>query len=308
MRDMPAREVDLRGPHFTIDIGWIAVGPMIQRQITSSVPDLTPRRAADGQELLLVAVTSENTKGQFPAGNGQAPAAELLVDGEGTALTRLPLPQSEDIVALPADGVLIVASVPTGSTVELAVTDEGRTQSVDLRTGGRSTPVEGYYGQNSQPLAFTNAVPLTFAGGATTLTVADHAMAEFTEKVAMLAPWTPDQGWAADGRAWLVLPRPVLSTPLSMDMSGLRLTIDDAAVFSVEGRPELGGTHTVETLAGQYTATTDPLVFDMPADFTGGVFSMNIAAMGATALYYSGDRPVTWTPPPAPFTVTLSFS
>jgi hypothetical protein len=143
-------------------------------------------------------------------------------------------------------------------------------------------------------------------GSRVELVVTDEGKAH--EKVAVLAPWTAEQGWAADGHVWLVIPRPVLSTQLLMDMSGLRLVIDDAVVFSVDGRPELGGTHTIETLAAEYVATADPLVFDVPADLTGGTFTMNIAAMGATAQYYAGDRAVTWAPPPAPFTVPLSFS
>lgn len=308
VRALPADDADLRGPHFTIDIEWLAVGPMIKRADTYSVPELTARRAADGQELLLVAVASEHTRGHFPIPAGKAPVAELVVDGEKTPLRTLPLPQADDLVALPADGTLIVASVPKGAPVELTVTDEDKSQSVNLRTGKRSRSIDAYYGSTVQPLAFNNDVPLTFTGGAVTLQIADHAMAEFTEKVALLAPWTPEQGWAADGHAWLVLPRPVLSTPLMVDMSGLLLTIDDATVFSVDGRPELGGTHQVETLAAEYTATTDPLVFDVPDDFPGGVFTINIAAMGATAQFYSGDRPVTWAPPPAPYTVPLSFS
>jgi len=309
MRELSGDDADLRGPHFTIDIDWIAVGPMIKRKVTPSVPELTARRAVDGQELLLVAVSSQETKGQFPLAAGKAPTAELVVDGKKTPLHTLPLPQQDDVVALPAEGTLIVASVPHGSDVHLTVTDEDKPQAVDLRTGKRWKPLKGYYERQPQKLAFSTDVPLAFAGGGgVTLHVTDHALAEFTEKVAVLAPWTPEQGWAADGHVWLVVPRPVLSTQLLMDMSGLRLTIDDAVVFAVDGRPELGGTHTIETLAGEYTPTTDPLVFDMPDDATGGTFTMNIAAMGATAMYYSGDRAVTWAPPPAPFTVPLSFS
>jgi hypothetical protein len=311
MKEVRADDADLRGPHFAIDIDWIATGSMIKQKFTPSVSELTARRAADGQELLLVAVTGEQTNGQFTLGDRKAPIAELVVGSRKKLLTRLPLPPNDDDIVpqLPTDGVLLVASVPHDGKVELVVTDEGKAQSVDLRTGERSESIDGYYGSTAQPLAFDTAVPLTFAeGGGTQLQVTDHALAEFTDKVAVLAPWTPDQGWAPDEHAWLVIPRPVLSTPLSMDMTGLRLTFDDAVVFSVDGRPELGGAHTVETFSGEYTATTDPLVFDVPADFTGGTFTMNIAAMGVTAEYYTGDRVVTWAPPPAPFTVPLSFS
>lgn len=245
MRELSGADADLRGPHFTIDIDWIAIGPMIKRKVTPSVPELTARRAADGQELVLVAVSSQETKGQFPPAAGKTPVAELVVDSKKTPLRTLPLPQQDDVVALPADGTLIVASVSRGSEVHLVVTDEGKPQAVDLRTGKRWKALKGYDGQTAQKLSFSTDVPLTFAGGGgVSLHVQDHAMAEFTEKAAMLAPWTPEQGWATDGHVWLVIPRPVLATPLLMDMSGLRLTIDDAAVFSVDGRPEIGGTYT----------------------------------------------------------------
>jgi hypothetical protein len=254
-----------------------------------------------------VSVVGEHTNGQFPLGSAKAPTAELVVDDEKTPLTTLPLPVQEGPVPIPGDGVLLVASVPRGAPVELAVTDEGVTQRVDLRTGERVESVEGYYGANAQELSFTTDVPVAFLGGAATLHVAASAVPEVVPKLAVRAPWTPGQGWAADGHAWLVVPRPVLSTPLMMDMTGLRLTVDDAAVFSVDGRPEIGGTRQQETLAAEFSPTTDPLVFDVPADFTGGTFTMNLAAMGVTAQFYTGDRAVTWTPPPAPVTVPLSF-
>jgi hypothetical protein len=71
-------DADLRGPHFTIDIDWIALGPMTKCEVTPSVLELTARRAADGQELLFVAVGSQEAKGQFPLAAGKAPFAVPL--------------------------------------------------------------------------------------------------------------------------------------------------------------------------------------------------------------------------------------
>jgi hypothetical protein len=308
LRELPGDDADLRGPHFMVDIDWIATGLMIKEKPTPEVPALTARRATDGQELLLVAVTSEQTTGQFPIGDKKL-VTELVVDGKKTPLSMLPLAQPADGLPTLAEGALIVASVPREAPVELVVTDEGRSQSVDLRTGKRTASIDRYYGPAATLLLINTDVPLTFAGGAAPLHVADHSIPEINDKVAMLAPWIPEQGWAADGHIWLVVPRPVLSTPLMDDMTGLRLTIDDATVFSVDGRPELGGTHQLETLAAEFAPVGDPLlVFDVPADFNRGTFTMNLAAMGVTAMFYSGHRAVTLSPPPAPLTVSLSFS
>jgi hypothetical protein len=308
MREVSGDDADLRGPHFMIDIDWIAVGSMIKEKPTPSVPELTARRAADGQELLLVSVTSVEIMGQFPAGDAK-PVAELVVDGERTPLPSLPLPQPADGVPVSAEGVMITASVPRGASAELAVTDEGRSQSVDLRTGKRFVAIDRYYGRAATLVVFNTDIPLTFPGGSVTLHAQDHAMAEIDPKVAMLAPWTPGQGWAADGRVWLMVPRPVLSTPLLNDMYGLQLAVDDAAVFAVDGRPEVGGTHQFETLAGEFLPVDDSqLVFDVPAEFAHGVFTMNIAAMDVTVMFFSGYRNVTLSPPPTPLTVSLSFN
>jgi hypothetical protein len=303
---------DLTGPHYTVDVDWVATGPMIRDELTPAVPELTRRRAADGQELFVVAVSAEQTNGFFPLGTAPRPTAELSVDGRTTPLPSLPLPPQDGPVPVPAEGVLLVASVPKGAPVTLSVTDEGRTRTTDLRAGERVSG-DGDFGPGARDLLdFDTTVPVAFTGGAATLRIAASAMAEFDPKQALLAPWTPGQGWAAEGRAWLVVPQPVVSTPLMTDMSGLVLVVDDPAVFTVVAdgtpHPEIGGTRALTTLAAEYTPTTDPLVFDVPAGLAAATFTMDFAAMGVTAQFYGGDRTVTWTPPPAPFTVPLTFS
>jgi hypothetical protein len=144
-----------------------------------------------------------------------------------------------------------------------------------------------------------------------TLTVAESAISEIAIKNAMLCPWTPSNGWAPDGRAWLIVPHPVLSTPYEVATPGLVLEIDEGSVFGVrlpDGTvvKETGGTRQVKTLIGPPAGPE--LVFDVPAAFTTGTFTMDIAAMSASAEFSNDTYPISWQTPPPPFEMPLDLA
>jgi hypothetical protein len=87
----------------------------------------------------------------------------------------------------------LLAVVPVGAQVRLDMTDEGRTQSLDLRTGRRTNAAAAFY-----PLRAATASPSeVWRGRDRTSTTVNAGI------TAQLTPWTEDKGWAPVGRAWL---------------------------------------------------------------------------------------------------------
>jgi hypothetical protein len=88
--------------------------------------------------------------------------------------------------------LLVVA--PVGAPIQLVVTDQGRTQSLDLRTGKRGDAVAGFYtAYAADDLELRSERRMDPDAG--TL---------FASGDLFLAPWTPANGWAPSGKAWLV--------------------------------------------------------------------------------------------------------
>ena len=91
----------------------------------------------------------------------------------------------------------ILVSVPTGGDPVLAVTDAGRTQLLNLRTGKRQGDViPAYY-----PLRAADQVSVSVTGkfGGRSATLAVHSANP------ALQPYAEGHGWAAKGKAWLYL-------------------------------------------------------------------------------------------------------
>ncbi len=316
VRDFPGNEADLRGPHYALGVSWVATGRAVEKSTLPLVSELTERRAADGEEFVLVAISGESTNGQWKLRKRPKPAAELVVDGQARSLSTVPLPNQEGPAPVPPEDTLIVASVPQGAPVDLRVTDEKKAQTVDLRAGERADDaIDGYYRATAQEVSYNEDIPLvmTAAGSpySMTPTVAESALSEIAVKNAMLCPWAPANGWAPEGRAWLIVPHPVLATPYEAGTPGLVLKIDERAVFGVrlpDGTvaKEKGGTRQVKTLIGPPAGPE--LVFNVPADFTTGTFAMNIGAMSAAAEFSNGTYPVSWQTPPQPFELPLDLT
>lgn len=143
------------------------------------------RRAPKGHELFIVDAGNPTT---VPISNDDAlnkTAFTLVVGGESR-------PLGHSLFAFNTRNALM-AVIPKGADVRLDMTDEGRTQSLNLRTGMRTNAAAAFY-----PMRETVVSP-TEAGRSKTgiYTLVD------AQVVATLTPWTKEKGWAPVGRAWL---------------------------------------------------------------------------------------------------------
>jgi hypothetical protein len=187
---LPATAV-LGGPDFAVylsetatvdhlDADWLRAARLAE--------DTTgPLRAAEGQELLLVRLSDiPALRGSRPVGVWKDVQASVVVAGTPRRLADAQ-----------ADEAVLVAAVPKGAPAQLTVSDQGRTQSVDLRTGAVGPgaireytlpPVKGgvdYY---------TAARPSPSFPGSTKVEVS-----------ATLRSYSSSGGWAPRGRTWLTV-------------------------------------------------------------------------------------------------------
>jgi len=297
----PEDRGELIGPHFEMKLSWRATGPALTE---SGVPAaLGPARAPDGEELLLVAMEYPHVQD----GLDEAPTAELVVDGTATALERLTYVDNDPEFR---GGVILMASVPIGRPVALRVTDAGRTQTLDVRTGDRGEDaIDLYYRNNTQEMdtstSLTTGVTTPAGHHPFELTVGYAPPDGSMPTTAALTAFSDT--WAPDGRAWLVVPRP--GAAVRSDASFYRLTVDDPTVFTLrlpDGTvlPALPGGGLDVSRDALSTIPSGPhVLFDVPADFSEGVF---VTSLGAAPIS-DADQPGSWSPAPAPFEVPIAF-
>jgi hypothetical protein len=172
------------GPHFGVSFDHAGTC----RELDSTT------RPADGHELLVLRRSrADDGADGYDAGR-RKPVAKVVVGGRTTTLEELPIPGAE-----------LVVSVPKGTDARLTVTDEGRTQSLGLRTATRGPDaVPGYYVPRTVTVAKGRQQRSALFGvGAhryrTTMSV------DASEAKALLLPWDAAAGWAKPGRAWLAV-------------------------------------------------------------------------------------------------------
>jgi hypothetical protein len=173
----------IRGPHYAAALAEsVAVAelpPIVTTRMTDEHGSRAALRTNPGHELLLARFTKPPLS---RTGNGAAGTYEVVVGDQ-----RRPLAKPV------ADGTLLAVSVPAGAPVSLQISEDGRAQSIDLRTGAAGR-VEGFYP--------------TFAGGAdemgSWITPAGSDMLPLAVSVDFeLTPWADGSGWAPPGKVWL---------------------------------------------------------------------------------------------------------
>jgi hypothetical protein len=172
----------LRGPHVAVAlaesaaVSWVTDKAAAQFRMAGG----HGVRPGAGRELLVARFAKASLPVPYDGGN---PVAEVVVGAEHRSLAGAVNP-----------GTVIAVSVPVGAAASLSVTDEGRTQSVDLRTGAVSGRIDGYaedlYDGISGMGGWINAPGI----GKTPISLSLELK---------LAPFVPGRGWAAAGRAWL---------------------------------------------------------------------------------------------------------
>jgi hypothetical protein len=173
----------LRGPHFSIALVESAGVSWVTDQTAAKfrMADNRGIRPGNGRELLLARFDAPLLP--VPYGTGSNPVAEVVVGAERRSLTG-------DVNARK----VIAVSVPVGAPVSLSVTDEGRTQSIDLRTGAVSGRIDGY--------AEDLHTRISGMGGWINAPGVGRTPVMLSLEL-KLAPFAPGRGWATAGRAWL---------------------------------------------------------------------------------------------------------
>jgi hypothetical protein len=278
------------GPHFSWQFGLV--------QVTSTTPesgyDGRMEQAAPGDEFIAV-YAQPGTLAAFRTESGDKVSAVVAVNGAARALPGDVLTHSE--------GLLV--SVPKGGTATLRVTDDGRTQSYDLRAGKRGPDaIPGYYRPQAVTMPSSGA---DYTGVGTCpdvpyimgVTLPCSVRIEFLLETdsASLQPWLPVLGWAKNGRTWLLisdvsyLPDP---TPVTIAPGGGKFTPHASKSFSVR-LPDGTSAGLVPGTDNDFTSTQPAvLTFDVPADFTKGTLLIHPDGR----LIVTGEPDHWSTPPP----------
>lgn len=315
----------LEGPYFALKLSWLATGPAMPetRPFLASAGDIEPRRAVDGQELLVIGVDAAIRTGQWYPTEKASPQAELVVGDRTTPLKKLPLPPDASPLDTNVDSAILVASVPKGAPVRLRVTDEGRTQTLDVRTGQHaSDAIAGYYRPYLQKLRWNGdtSAGISVQGGLDHFRVplgvgleGGLEPANIDKPTALLAPYVPSKGWAPDGQAWLVVPGPAVSGHMNIDEKPpVKLVANDPATFRLRlpDGTELngdGGPRKIKTFLGHLTDPRD-VIFQVPADFHKGSYLIDLAKTQPLAEYRDATLPGSWAPPPKTLEVPINVS
>ncbi|MDP9793585.1 hypothetical protein J2S43_002097 [Catenuloplanes nepalensis] len=247
-----------------------------------------PVRADDGDELVWASLSLGGRQWRNSDRDVEWARVAVLAGGVRTTIT-VPLTASADPTAY-ADAVLV--SVPAGEPVLVQLTDDGVTQSIDVRSGRRVDDARGLYPRPVQEHGFRYAGNGTIDG----TPVRFQAFADGFS----LEPWVPGLGWARDGHAWLAVKR----FRISGGAPAAQLTLDPALAVSVLA-PD-GRTHPADTDRIPVTVSSGiaphGLYIEVPATFRYGVLRLSPAALKA------GLTPVTWQNEPAPADFPIGLS
>ena len=309
------RDAVVRGPHYTLGIAWTATGGEVRK--SAEALRLAPVRAAEGKQLLLAAVNPKLTYAAFEPSPTDNVIVEVVVDGTATKLDGLPLPPPTTFGGAAVQTRLLVLSARPKAPVQLRVTDAGRTNSIDLRTGKPAVDAKGGYLQRQADVNWEGESPVVLVNrfgyrNPGPLEVSDTFTVQAVP--ASLTTYRPGRGWAAPGRAYLSVPAPNVSfgAGISVFFGTLHAAFDDANAFALQlpyGKPipavSLRRDITLG-LSGQ-GARQAALVFVVPADMSSGGVSFDLARTRLSEAVGTGRRSVPWAQAPKPFTLPLTL-
>lgn len=304
----------VRGPHYSLGIAWTATGDELRE--TAKQYDIAPGRAAQGKQLLIAAVDPKLNYAPFEPTATANVIVEVVVDGTATKLEGLPLP-AEDQGREAFKTRLLVLSARPKAQVQLRVTDAGRTNSIDLRTGKPTVDAKGGYVQKQGDVNWKDEQPVVLVSQFRGIPVSGPLEVSRTFDLnappASLTTWLPDRGWAAPGRAFLSVPAPNLSfaNGVSLLFGRLHATFDDAGVFFLQlpaGKPIPATSFRRDvTLSIAGVGSPQPgVVFLVRADTASGTVSFELFRTRLTEVLESGRRrTVPWAQAPKAFTEPL---
>lgn len=182
----------LIGPHFQLAVsGYTA---------TTEVPDDqagvygldAPMALPDDSEYFLAVMD-----GKSQVRSNEKVKAQLKVGDQTRELSRTPGP-SEAIAAV----------IPAKSDVKLVVTDEEKSQTINLRDGKREEQIDGYYTglTSDDPSDYDSKGKVTADAGANYQKEKRTLNISMKVGKATKAPWLESEGWADDGKVWVQVP------------------------------------------------------------------------------------------------------
>lgn len=271
----------LSGPHFTVVFSSLEISD------TAGID----YRAADGHEFLELAHGSPVTYDP-----PDSVTAKIVVDSRAHAV---------DLTEMTARG--LVVSVQKGHTATLRVTDEGRTQSIDLRTTRRGhDAIPGYYPQVT--LTWQNGeyseIGKTSSGGCRRQT---NLIVSFDAKESAVLPWEPELGWAKPGRAWLPVSYTQTMTPITLPDYDSISDLSPTCATELNFTWDIVGSVGLQTAAGELKPISNAgstLVFDVPISL-----KATTLAVHPVGTYENGDGhgyPVTWSEAPPTGQIALA--
>jgi hypothetical protein len=197
---LPGTTGFLEAPHYRFGLRWvhhtdlISIEQNLQMRLTSNAA--TELRAAGGHEFVMAQMV------QYVDGWPQVPEQPKPdVKTEVVVGDRPPVP----LTSPPAGLDIIVVSAPKGAPVLVRVIDEGRAQSIDLRTGKPVDVLAVYARPHTGYTNFGYKEPGTIRIAGISRQLTTSILAPTTGQLSVgLEPWIPKGGWAAPGRAWLI--------------------------------------------------------------------------------------------------------
>ncbi|MCC2591981.1 hypothetical protein LKO27_00860 [Tessaracoccus sp. OS52] len=250
-------------PHLDATLQAWFTGERLSLETAAQVGETAPLKASDGHELAAFTLRG-GVPGYIETTEHVVTSRLLLGD------SVIELPNLFDKFNPPSGSYLrewemFVFSVVEGEPITLQVTDEGKTVSVDLRTGLPTVDDAwrantGFRDRWDISCAPENGV---FKRGFTTMPTAgfdaetgELAVGLQPDTLSGLLPWTPNLGWAPEGHQWLAVPMNVrVQVPtgkvfpqVNLDVPASFLYQDEAGEFHPAVHP---ATVTTDALARQ---------------------------------------------------------
>lgn len=183
-----------------------------------------------------------------------------------------------------------LVSAPEGADAFLTVTEEGKTQKVDLASGERDATTEaaGYYRQDPSGAGTSIELGEVEAEASSGLRGEVRRSATFAPQLTIsgveFTAWTPEQGWAEDGSAWLTI-----DGDMELGKSG---DAELQAAAEVQGSLDIEGQEPTEfevslEKSGAFKEDSAPFseTIEVPAD----VETMTVTASGEVAVSASAS-------------------
>jgi hypothetical protein len=200
------QEGTLIGPHFHLRVQGIAVTEELSELGAVALRLYKARHAAEGQEFVVVTFgeVEDGTPWRRDLNEMSQKMVSLTVEAGGRtrSVTTYPRVMGNET----AGPATLALSVPKGAPVTLRVTDDGRTQSLNLRTGQRgSDAVAAYYKPLPKLKVAAEDYEATAQVSVLNSTRPVRLGVRFAQTEAYVGPWVRHGGWARPGRWWVVL-------------------------------------------------------------------------------------------------------